>query len=178
MQTGVTKLFGQIHTQTLGLVNDRSGKSRKQRRTLKQLHPELRALGYEGSYDRVAAFARRWKVDQLERVNSASKSTTSPCVVALSIRPATQPPDFRFDTCAQAQPIFPGFLTCEAKILEAAHLPRGIGTAFLEAMCDFDTSFQNSGFRDWSDRIRARRAVVDLSVRWFHITGKEPPCSI
>jgi len=52
-----------------------AAKSRKQRRTLKQLHLELRTLGYEGSYDRVAAFARRWKVDQLERVNSASKST-------------------------------------------------------------------------------------------------------
>src|SRR5450830_1146106 len=52
-------------------------KSRKQRRTLKQLHLELRSLGYEGSYDRVAAFARRWKVDQLERVNSASKSTAA-----------------------------------------------------------------------------------------------------
>jgi len=50
-------------------------KSRKQRRTLKQLHLELGSLVYEGSYDRVAAFARRWKVDQLERVNSASKST-------------------------------------------------------------------------------------------------------
>src|SRR5450830_1872769 len=50
-------------------------KSRKQRHTLKQLHLELRSLGYEGSCDRVAAFARRWKVDQLERVNSASKST-------------------------------------------------------------------------------------------------------
>jgi len=55
-----------------------AGKSRKQRRTLKQLHLELRSLGYEGSYDRVAAFARRWKVDQLERVNSASKSTALP----------------------------------------------------------------------------------------------------
>ena len=50
-------------------------KSRKQRRTLKQMHIDLCALGYEGSYDRVAAFARQWKVDQLERVNSASKST-------------------------------------------------------------------------------------------------------
>jgi hypothetical protein len=39
------------------------------------MHLDLRALGYEGSYDRVAAFARQWKVDQLERVNSASKST-------------------------------------------------------------------------------------------------------
>ena len=52
-------------------------RSRKQRRSLKQMHIVLCALGYEGSYDRVAAFARQWKVDQLERVNSASKSTAS-----------------------------------------------------------------------------------------------------
>jgi hypothetical protein len=35
------------------------------------MHLDLRALGYEGSYDRVA----EWEVDQLERVNSASKGT-------------------------------------------------------------------------------------------------------
>ena len=52
-----------------------STKSRKQKRSVKQMHLDLRALGYEGSYDRVAAFARQWKVDQLERVNSASKGT-------------------------------------------------------------------------------------------------------
>jgi hypothetical protein len=40
------------------------------------MHLDLCALGYEGSYDRVAAFARQWKVDQLARVNAASKSTT------------------------------------------------------------------------------------------------------
>ncbi|WP_375163936.1 helix-turn-helix domain-containing protein [Herbaspirillum huttiense] len=50
-------------------------KSRKQRRTLKQMFLELRGLGYEGSYDRVAAFSRQWKAGQLERVKSASKST-------------------------------------------------------------------------------------------------------
>ncbi|WP_166675018.1 winged helix-turn-helix transcriptional regulator [Herbaspirillum huttiense] len=52
-------------------------KSRKQRRTLKQMFLELRELGYEGSYDRVAAFSRHWKAGQLERVKSASKSTAS-----------------------------------------------------------------------------------------------------
>jgi len=36
---------------------------------------DLKELGYEGSYDRVAAFGRQWMVGQLERVNSASKST-------------------------------------------------------------------------------------------------------
>ena len=34
---------------------------RKQRRTAKHLHQDLMLLGYAGSYDRVAAFARRWK---------------------------------------------------------------------------------------------------------------------
>jgi hypothetical protein len=28
------------------------------------MHIDLCALGYEGSYDRVAAFAKQWKVDQ------------------------------------------------------------------------------------------------------------------
>ena len=50
-------------------------KSRKQRRSLKQIHADLCELGFEGSYDRVAAFARQWRVDQLDRVNSASKGT-------------------------------------------------------------------------------------------------------
>jgi hypothetical protein len=43
------------------------------KRMVKQLYLDVRALGYEGSYDRVAAFARQWKVDQLTRVNSESK---------------------------------------------------------------------------------------------------------
>jgi hypothetical protein len=33
---------------------------------------------YEGSYDRVAAFARQWRLDQQERVNFASKGTFIP----------------------------------------------------------------------------------------------------
>ena len=50
-------------------------KPRKQRRNLKQIHEDLKELGYEGSYDRVAAFARQWKAGQTEWVNSASKRT-------------------------------------------------------------------------------------------------------
>jgi transcriptional regulator with XRE-family HTH domain len=51
-------------------------KPRKQRRNLKQIHEDLKELGYEGSYDRVAAFARQWKAGQTEWVNSASKRTS------------------------------------------------------------------------------------------------------
>jgi hypothetical protein len=45
-----------------------AAKSRKQRRTLKQIHEDLKELGFEGSYDRAAAFARVWREGQTERV--------------------------------------------------------------------------------------------------------------
>src|SRR6202034_377077 len=38
-----------------------AARSRKHKRTVKQLHADLVALGYDGSYNRVAAFARDWK---------------------------------------------------------------------------------------------------------------------
>ena len=41
-----------------------AGKSRKQRRTVKQMHADLAALGYDGSYNRVAAFARDRRPDR------------------------------------------------------------------------------------------------------------------
>ena len=39
------------------------GRTRKQKRTMKQLHADLVSLGYDGSYNRVAAFARDWRDD-------------------------------------------------------------------------------------------------------------------
>jgi len=63
-----------------------STKSRKQKRSLKQMHADLCVLGFEGSYDRVAAFARQWKVDQLDRVNSASKGTQSSPLLSFALQ--------------------------------------------------------------------------------------------
>jgi transcriptional regulator with XRE-family HTH domain len=40
------------------VLRQEAGKSRKQKRTIKQLHADLVVLGYEGSYNRVAAFPR------------------------------------------------------------------------------------------------------------------------
>ena len=62
--------------QLSALLKTEAVKSRKQRRTLKQIHQDLRDLGFEGSYDRVAAFARVWRAGQTDRVNSASKRTS------------------------------------------------------------------------------------------------------
>lgn len=61
--------------QLSALLKTEAAKSRKQRRTLKQIHEDLKELGFEGSYDRVAAFARTWREGQSERVNPASKRT-------------------------------------------------------------------------------------------------------
>jgi transposase len=43
------------------MLRQEAGKSRKPKRTVKQLHADLAALGCDGSYNRVAAFARDWK---------------------------------------------------------------------------------------------------------------------
>ena len=41
-----------------------SRRSRKQRRSVKQLYQDLVGLGYAGSYDRIAAYARVWREEQ------------------------------------------------------------------------------------------------------------------
>lgn len=51
---------------------------RKQRRCVKQLYHDLVQLGYTGSYDRVAAFARHWREGQQEAMRTASKNTFVP----------------------------------------------------------------------------------------------------
>jgi len=45
-----------------GWLKTEAGKSRRQRRTVKQLHADLVTLGFTGSYARVAAFARMSRV--------------------------------------------------------------------------------------------------------------------
>ena len=59
-----------------------AGRSRKRRRNLKQLHRDLVALGFDGSYDRVAAFARDWRQRERERANRASRGTFVPLIFA------------------------------------------------------------------------------------------------
>ena len=56
--------------------------SRKRRRNLKQLHRDLMAVGFDGSYDRVAAFARDWRQQERERTNQASRQAYVPLVFA------------------------------------------------------------------------------------------------
>ncbi|WP_395403126.1 hypothetical protein ACHMW6_31820 [Pseudoduganella sp. UC29_106] len=69
--------------QLSGWIKVEASKPRKQRRNLRQLHLDLKELGYEESYDRVAAFARQWKAGQLQWVNSASKRTDRASLVEM-----------------------------------------------------------------------------------------------
>ena len=59
-----------------------SRRHRKQRRSIKQLHHDLVQLGYTGSYDRVAAFARAWRQEQQEAKRTAAKNTFVPLMFA------------------------------------------------------------------------------------------------
>ena len=55
-----------------------SKRTRKQRQTLKQLYQSLILLGYTGSYDRVAAFARQWRQQQQRGTMLSGRSVFVP----------------------------------------------------------------------------------------------------
>ena len=57
-----------------------AAKSRKYKRTAKRLYAELVILGYQGSYGRVAAFARDWKADLLREQQMSGRGTYVPLV--------------------------------------------------------------------------------------------------
>ena len=78
---GVSKLDPFAEKLSIWLQRE-AGRGRKRRRSLKQLHRDLVTLGYDGSYDRVAAFARVWRQRQREAANRASRGTYVPLVFA------------------------------------------------------------------------------------------------
>jgi hypothetical protein len=60
------------------MLRQEAGKSRKQKRTIKQLHADLAALGYGGSYNRVAAFARDWRTARQRELNISGRGVFVP----------------------------------------------------------------------------------------------------
>jgi transposase len=55
-----------------------ASKSRKQRRPLTHLHADLVALGFTGSYNRVAAFAREWSADRQREQHTTGRGIFIP----------------------------------------------------------------------------------------------------
>ena len=60
------------------MLRQEAGKSRKQKRTTKQLHADLAVLGYDGSYNRVAAFARDWKAARQQEQKTCGRGVFVP----------------------------------------------------------------------------------------------------
>jgi len=67
--------FAQSLAQTLA---SEAVAGRKQRRTLRRIYADLVGLGYNGSYDRVAAFARHWRQQKQEQERTAGRGTFVP----------------------------------------------------------------------------------------------------
>jgi transposase len=102
-----------------GWLKTEAGKSRKQRRTSKQLHDDLVKLGYTGSYGRVAAFARVWRADRQREQQTTGRGTFVPLVF--------QPGEaFQFDWSEDF-----AMLGGERTKLQVAHIKLSHSRAFL-----------------------------------------------
>ena len=66
----------------LGWLEAEVAKGRKARRTARRLHADLVALGYEGSYARVAAFVRHWRAARAVAERTTGRSMFVPLVFA------------------------------------------------------------------------------------------------
>ena len=102
-----------------GWLKTEGGKSRKQRRSVKQLHADLVALGYTGSYNRVAAFAREWRIDRQREQQTTGRGTFVP----LAFRPGEA---FQFDWSEDY-----AVLGGERTKLQVAHIKLSHSRAFL-----------------------------------------------
>jgi len=102
-----------------GWLKTESAKSRKQRRTLKQIHADLVVLGFDGSYNRVAAFARDWRADRQRDQQTTGRGTFVP----LSFRPGEA---FQFDWSEDF-----AVLGGERTKLQVAHIKLSHSRAFL-----------------------------------------------
>lgn len=71
------RAIDQYAFQLSAMLKTEAARSRKQRRTLKQIHEDLQGLEFEVFYDRVTAFARRWREGQIDWVNPASIRTAT-----------------------------------------------------------------------------------------------------
>jgi transposase len=66
----------------LAWLKREAARSRKQKRTIKQLHADLVSLGYDGSYGRVAAFVRDWREDCRRQQQTSGRGTFVPLAFA------------------------------------------------------------------------------------------------
>lgn len=102
-----------------GWLKTEGGKPRKERRTLKRMHSDLVKLGFTGSYNRVAAFAREWRADRQREQQTTGRGIFVPL--------AFEPGDaFQFDWSEDY-----AVLGGERTKLQMAHIKLSHSRAFL-----------------------------------------------
>ena len=101
------------------MLRQETGKSRKQKRTIKQLHADLASLGYDGSYNRVAAFARDWKAARQRELKTCGRGAFVP----LAFLPGEA---FQFDWSEDW-----GLIGGEQTKLQVAHFKLSYSRAFV-----------------------------------------------
>lgn len=142
-----------------GWLKTEAGKSRKQRRTLKQMHADLVKLGFTGSYNRVAAFSRQWRTDRQREQQTTGRGTFVP----LSFRPGEA---FQFDWSEDY-----GHLADDRTKLQMAHIKLSHSRAFLLRAYPLQT-------HDLSHRARTGGAtmasIFDAHWHAFRVFGGVP----
>ena len=136
-----------------------AGKSRKERRTAKQLHADLVILGFTGSYGRVAAFARDWRAERQQEGQTTGRGTFVPLV----FRPGEA---FQFDWSEDF-----AVLGGERTKLQVAHIKLSHSRAFLVRAYLLQT-------HDLSHRARtdgaAMASMFDAHWHGFRVLGDIP----
>ena len=103
-----------------------AARSRKQRRTLKQIHEDLKELGFEGPYDRVAAFASTWREGQTKR----------------SIRPANEQILYQMRMTLYEAPFDDSFGTSDQPVALYHRIPNCISRALAQPRSEFKCRFR------------------------------------
>ena len=142
-----------------GWLKTNAKKGRKDRHTLKKMHADLVALGFTGSYARVAAFARLWRTDRQREEKTTGRGTFVP----LAFRPGEA---FQFDWSEDF-----AVLGGERATLQVAHIKLSHSRAFLLRAYPLQTN-------DLSHRARtdgaAMASMFDAHVHGFRVFGGVP----
>src|SRR6516165_4743827 len=111
-----------------GLLLENEGKSARERLTLIRIFEELRALGYEGSYDAVRRYAKKWRAER--------GAATAEAYVPLSFAPGEA---YQFDWSHEIVLINGATVTvahvrlCHSRMLFVRAYPRGTQEMVIDA---------------------------------------------
>jgi len=144
-----------------------ASRPRKQKRTLKQLHADLVALGFNGSYGRVAAFAKAWREDRQRAQQIIGRGTFVPLVF--------QPGEaFQFDWSEDWAIIAGERIKLQVAHFKLSHSRAFVVRAYLLQTHEMLFDAHNQAFRVFGgvprrgvyDNMKTRRSPVKCSMRW------------